>query len=116
MDAGGSEVGKVRGTVLDGIEVVVTATIADVGLTGDGCDTRVVESEADCRTVAVVSAKSEDWTSSETIKDGPDATVAEQKISPGAGAVSAAVPKEETMEELGGICIAGGSARVWEKA
>ena len=44
--------------------------------------------------MAVVSAKSEDWTSSETIKHGPDATVAEQKIGPGAEAVPAAVPKE----------------------
>ena len=44
--------------------------------------------------MAAVSAKLEDWTSSETIKDGPDATVAEQKIGPGAGAVPAAVPKE----------------------
>ena len=60
----------------------------------DGCDTRVVESEAGCRTVAAVSAKLEDWTSSEPIKDGPDATVAEQKTGPGAGAVPAAVPKE----------------------
>ena len=44
--------------------------------------------------VAAVSAKSEDWTSSEPIKDGPDATVAEQKTGPGAGAVPAVVPKE----------------------
>ena len=44
--------------------------------------------------VAAVSAKSEDWTSSETIKDGPDAAVAEQRIDPGAGAVPAVVSKE----------------------
>ena len=44
--------------------------------------------------MAAVSAKLEDWTSSETIKDSPDAAIAEQKIGPGAGAVPAVVPKE----------------------